>query len=121
MTDTNQAHDLFRLYRPEWITVFTTHEGADRAITYFETTYRGRVYDTDMKIIDSSAGSAVARVQLQLRLPNLKGEFKHAYLAQRHAETQGWDEWTIVARNSKADHDLRGYSVKKLPTKEHPR
>lgn len=116
--------DLYRLYRQEWITVFTASEtavgddpgaAALEAMEHFEAKFRGRVHEHDVRIVAAGLHPHSARVHLQLRLPNLKGEFKYAYLAERYAEDQGWDDWTIVARNSKDDHDLRGYSVKKLP------
>jgi hypothetical protein len=116
------ADDLYRLYRPEWIIVHvvTADDNGDcahlleRLREVFDERFHGRVRDEDVQYRCTGAGiNAVA--QLLLRLPTLKGEFKYVHLAERHADEQGFDEHTIVARNSKADHDLRQYATRKLP------
>lgn len=117
-----EADDLHRLYRPEWVSVHveaavdgdrTPEALTEAALAHFDAHYDGRVHSGDMRLAVAGAGPT-ARVALQLRLPNLKGEFKTAALAHAHATGQGWDDYTVVGRNTKADHELRGYGVKKL-------
>ncbi len=119
------ADDLYRIYRPEWVIVFVAaadrigsdadgHELVAATAEFFASRYSGRVRDEDVRHTAVGAGPT-ARVQLQLRLPNLKGEFKTEPLARAFAAEQGWDDATVVARNGKADHELRAYGVKKLP------
>jgi hypothetical protein len=85
----------------------------DCANEFFDAKYAGRVRDIDVRFVPRGLG-AYATVQLQLRLPTLKGEFKTEALAIEFAVDQGWTDATVVVRNSKADHDLRNYGVKKL-------
>jgi len=136
--DSLGTDDLVRLYRPEWVIVHTeTHEpgrGDDRvdlataAQAYGVTHYAGRIHPEDMRVQTAGSGTSV-RVHLQLRLPTLKGEFTATEAAHAHAAAQGWqpaqpteagtpvdDGYLVVTRNSRDDHDLRAYSVKKLPT-----
>lgn len=113
-----ETDDVYRVYRPEWVIVCVfgvPAEGAalEQAHRYFQENYAGRVHPEHARFEHVGAGPH-AVVYLQLKLPTLKGEFKYAFLAQRHAEKQGWSDWSIVARNSKADHELRSYGVKRL-------
>ncbi len=115
-----EAEDLFRLYRPEWIIAYTAHVALDGYQTeelgvvcrnYFVKNYQDRVHAEDMRI---TADDKVRPewVRLELRLPVLKGEFVHRADAEAHA--QGWEPpFAIVERNSRADHDLRSYGIKK--------
>ncbi len=123
MPEPSEAEDLYRVYRPEWVTVYTAHANTveyddvqtlcEAAERHWEVTYAGRVRPDDMRIIDGGQGRH-ALVRLQLRLPTLKGEFKTERLALLYAGEQGWPEAKVVARNGPADHDLRSYGVKKL-------
>ena len=127
------AASWYRVYRPEWVIVYTAHaatmdprplseptsperhvELARAAIEYFEAHYLGRVRDGDVRLFLSGRG-AHAVVLLQLRLANLTGVFKTEELALDFAADHAWTDTTIVARNSRLDHELRGYGVKKLP------
>lgn len=128
ITDEPPDGEIYRLYRPEWVVMYTAvHEpnGAagyrpeDLALAcweHYKLRYVGRVFDTDTRIdLDNAEHPTVAR--LMLRLPTMKGEFKHPTLAYEFGQGQGWDEFTVVERNSQADHDLRAYGTKKLPAR----
>jgi hypothetical protein len=112
-----ETDDVYRLYRSEWVTVFTA--GADGELSawkHYEVTYHGRVRRGDARIVVDGEGEH-ALTRLQLFLPTMKGEFKFAVHVARFAEMRGWgDDYTIVARNSVADHDLRAYSIRMLAT-----
>jgi hypothetical protein len=115
--EARDSEDIFRLYRQEWVEVFTSHalgaEGAAEAYSYFGEKYEGRVYPDDVAYVP---GSPTTPTKVKLRLPNLRGEFKFAFLANRFAEEQGFSDWQIVAKNSKADYLIKDYSRKKLPS-----
>jgi hypothetical protein len=120
MSDTD---DVYRVYRPEWLIVdVTTRLGDDpsdeamiaTARAVFDTKFAGRVHDHDVRYTTVGTGQH-AQVLLELRLPNLTAEWKTRALAEKYVAGRGWSDATIVARNSKPDFDLRGYSVKKLP------
>lgn len=123
LTAVRETDDVYRVYRPEWIMVhFEMASGDDelpqpllrRVQEVFAERYAGRVHDTDVQFAASGAGiNAVA--QLLLRLPNIKGEFATEGHAHAYVREQGWGDATVVARNSKADHQLRQYSIRKLP------
>jgi hypothetical protein len=132
--------EVFRLYRPEWVVlhVVTVTDNQPRAAmltaaqAHFEDKYAGRVNVDDVRFVcfgREQCGSCDAglpqsctcpeqqpdeAVQVQVHLPTLKGEFKYAILAAAHAEAEGFEDWTIVVRDSEADHELRGYGVRKL-------
>ncbi len=116
------SDELYRLYRPEWQIVNVTSRLSDdpsdeamltAARAHFEDKYAGRVRDEDVRYVTSGSGRH-ALVQLHLRMPTLKGEFRYAFDAQRHAEANGWSQWDIVVRHSDADRRLRAYGVTKL-------
>lgn len=119
-----ETDDVYRLYRPEWVIAYGTTRGpadADekdmlvRTMQYFRDHYEGRVRPEDVRFSVTNQSTTYAIARLDIRMPVLKGEFKFAFLAERHANEQGWSDWQIVARNSKADHELRSYGVKLLP------
>jgi hypothetical protein len=114
--------DLHRVYRNEWVivhVVVASPTGAEECRRHFDETYRGRVRDDEVRFVGEGAG--LYRVdQLQLKLPNLKGEFKHLPDAVRFAEEHCQPRYSIVNKNSKADHELRNYGVKMLPREPGP-
>lgn len=122
-----ETDDIYRLYRPEWVIVYTAvhdplaadsyrpDEVLPACVEHFERRYAGRVLPGDNRIEpDNFVTPTMAR--LLLRLPTMKGEFKHAMHAFDFARAQGWTEFTVVERNSTADHDLRQYGTRRLPT-----
>lgn len=116
-----ETEDVYRLYRPEWVIVHTITGRGEYAepfvkecFDFFDRTYGGRVERQDVDIVATTNLVDSFWVHLKMRKPNMKGEFKQAFLAQRHAEKQGWPDYEIVARNSKRDHELRSFGTKKL-------
>lgn len=120
------AEDLFRLYREEWVIVHTVTGtyNADSGIwstlqkarDHAKEHYRGRVEPMHIRIdasIDDADNPVQVWVHVLLFKPNLKGEFKHARLAANFAAQQDWEDWEIVSRNSRRDHELRNYGVKR--------
>ncbi len=118
---------LWRVYRPEWTVVHTetccgatacddviAHQQAalakvdDRAAAF-----TGRVKPEDLTV-NATLRNGAMTYQLMLRAPVCKGEFKTAILAHRWAEERGFDEWWVAARDSREDHQLRGYGTKLL-------
>ena len=124
-----EGRDVWRLYRSEWVLVYTVsahrdekkhHQGAALSESvaaqcrdHFTDLYAGRVRDEDVRF-ETMKVAGLPRSRLYLRLPVLKGEFKHRYLAEAHAALSRWDDHTIVEKNSADEHDLRSYGVRRL-------
>lgn len=122
MNGTEAGGDIYRLYRPEWVTAYVV-ERADmndcrqEVDNFFTARYVGRVRDEHVRYAYlTSSGADHATTVLQLLLPTVKGEFKYAHLAWEYARSRGWGEDTcqVVMRNSRDDHELRAYGVRKL-------
>lgn len=119
-----EIEDVYRVYRPEWIVVYTStrapHDpaGASGAVqrcrNEFDRLYAGRVRPEDVDYLIANSEKNYAIAQLLIRKPNIKGEFKTKAQAEYFVKVQGWRDAAVVARNSKADHELRSYGVKKL-------
>lgn len=114
----DSGDNLWRVYRPEWLIVYVT-DGSDgvgeRIDQYIADKLVGRVRDEDIRLVtEGEPPHGIA--QLQVRKPNMRGEFKHLADARAFASDQGWDDAVLVKRNSPADHDLRMYGTKRLPT-----
>lgn len=111
-----EAEDLWRVYRPEWLIVYVTEvdEGAEaRAAEVALDRFAGRIRADDCRVVIDETAKVL---QLQVRKPNMRGEFKHLTDASSYVAEQEWDDTTIVQRNSPADHELRAYGTKRLPT-----
>ena len=140
MTEPAATHDLWRVYRREWVIVYSLNAVLNRAdpladhlpvilsdgvSEYFEAHYAGRVADDDVRFGSEILG-LTAHAQLELFLPNLKAEFKHradaeTYLQRRlevdvDAVPLGGRVYHVVQRNSTQEQELLSYGVKKLPT-----
>lgn len=116
--DTN---DVFRLYCREWVTAQTITTTAFDGIPAFELAKEwvaqnlaGRVHEKHIRITVDTDGNTAFWSNVLIYKDNLKGEFKHAENAQAYALLKKFDEYTIVPRNSKSDHDIRNYGVVKL-------
>lgn len=117
-----ECQSLYRAYRHEWIVVHFLMQDPDNPTPlidqmreYFQQRYEGRVVAEDMRIVRD--GTDINEIcQLQLKLPNLKGEFKRRVDALSWVKEQGWDSYRVVAAGSLADHELRQYSIRKLPS-----
>lgn len=115
----HETDDIWRLYHREWVIAHTVSRTGDHdARPAFEMGRQwmmenldGRVHEghTRLTMNTDNAGSFWAHVEVFK--DNLKGEFKDVAHAQMFASKQGFDEYTIVPRNSKSDHDIRNYGV----------
>lgn len=117
-----ETDDTFRLYRREWVIVHTvTGEGpaaepfVAEAFEHIKKNVTGRVRANDITCEANTNNAGTFWVHVKICKPNMKGEFKYRHLAERFATKQGYDEYEIVARNSKHDHEIRSYGVKLLP------
>lgn len=114
-----ETDDVYRVYRDEWVIVYvstvpTVGTALQNCQGWFQATYAGRVHPEDVRYEHVGHGPH-AMCQLQLRMPTLKAEWKTRELAERYIEAIGFTDAIIVARNSKADHEVRAYGVRKLP------
>lgn len=116
-----ETDDIWRLYTREWVTVhtitMTATEGRpvfEAAQAWAEENLTGRVHQHDIKVELNTDLHTEFWAHIQVFKDNLKGEFKYVETAQAHAKRSGYDEYVIVPRNSKSDHDIRSYGVTKL-------
>ncbi len=116
-----ETDDLWRLYRREWVIVHTIDSVADdgrpafdAARTWIADNLTGRVREQDIQIELNTDLGRTFWAHVMVFKDNLKGEFKHAEIAQMFAQRRQYDEYTIVPRNSKTDHEIRSYGVVKL-------
>lgn len=113
--------DLYRLYAREWVIVHTVtmrgNDGRDTFMTcqrWIEDNLDGRVPHGDVQIELNTDRHGLFWGHVKVFKDNLKGEFKYSNHAEVHARSTGLEEYTIVERNSPADHEIRAYGVKKL-------
>lgn len=119
-----EPDDIYRLYVREWVTVHTVEalEGLDvpGALAYGKATQwahdnlGGRVREQDIRIILNTDLGSRFWANIQVFKDNLKGEYKVLSAAELAASIKKYDEYTIVPRNSPADHEIRSYGVAKL-------
>jgi len=115
-----ETADTFKVYVPEWVIMFTSKAphaegGQAEAEAFFATKYEGRVEDTDVRYEPASrVFPDKFPTRLFLRLPNVKGEFKTKLHADDFVEKSGLAEAQVVARNSRNEHKLKDYGIKKL-------
>jgi hypothetical protein len=119
-----ETNDTFKVYVKEWLMVFASIApvkagGEQEVLDRFEEKYAGRVRDEDVRLEPSSSVSPDDySMRLMLRLPNVKGEFKTRALASAYVDEQGFEDASIVSRNSRDEHVLKDYSIKKLLVKK---
>lgn len=116
ITGMSADEPTWRVYAPEWLTVYTSDQlevtGHQECKDHFAAKYQGRVRPEDMRI----RGAGVLRPQqqaLQLRLPNLKGEHKDRQVAMDHYT--GLPHAALVQRGSLEEQVLLDYGKKMLP------
>jgi hypothetical protein len=116
-----ETDDIFRLYVREWVVVQTFDMQADdgrelfeQARTWVAGNLNGRVYDKDVRLTMFTDLQSRFWCHVEVFKDNLRGEFKHHSLAEQFARSNDFDEYTIVPRNSAADHNIRNYGVVKL-------
>lgn len=114
--------DIWRLYRREWVVAHTiTRYGDDdgrntfdACVAWAKENFDGRVRTEDINVELNTDQKSVFWGHVMIYRENLKGEFKSFGTAETFASINHYDEYTIVPRNSTADHELRTYGVKKL-------
>jgi hypothetical protein len=120
-----ETDDIWRLYRREWVIVYSIsmtvppppEQCVRAAHNWAAENLSGRVREPDIRLsatVDDAEQPGIVWVHIEVYKDNLKGEFKHIEAAQTHAAIEKYDEYTIVPRNSKSDHDIRNYGVVKL-------
>lgn len=103
-----ETPDLWKAYRPEWLITHTARTEAECAAV-FHASHAGRIRDEDVRYREH-----VGLWALELRLPNLKGEFKTRELADRYATEQVDQNTVVVARSSRDEMKLLEYGKRKL-------
>lgn len=106
-----ETPDIWKVYQPDWLIVCATTSDL-LCRDYFDRFYAGRVRDEDVRYNSAVGGTFV----LELRLPNLKGEFKYKHLAEAWVELHPAKGTEIVARSSRAEMKLLEYGKRKLVT-----
>lgn len=118
------AEAPWRVYLAEWVAVYTSDssgpEGADECWDHFERNYKGRVREEHRQVVATSPVKPGAYpYSLELRLPNLKGEFKDEAAAwMLSGELMTLDASPkphVVRRGSPAEQALLDYGKKMLP------
>lgn len=112
----------WRLYVREWVCVYTSTasgtEGQDECRELFEKTYRGRVLDSEWRVVQ---GSHALFAWLELFLPNLAGEFRDwaaaDELSDELAEVNSPAALSvfIVQRGTREERELLDYGRRRLP------
>jgi hypothetical protein len=106
----------WKVYLPEWLIVYTAGvsgtEGRDECRRHFDGRYQGRMRSEDWRLVNTQYP------QLQVRLPNLHGEFKDysdaVALASELVDDRGGTAH-VVQRGSAEEKALLDYSRKMLP------
>jgi len=116
----NEIQSTWRVYIKEWLR--DDSDCTEESLTErFEAKYGGRLLDEDWRISgDDEFPSTPLEFFLEIRLWNVKGEWKDAVEAEEHArllrEVGGHPEAEAVPRNSRREHVLKSYG--KLLLKE---
>lgn len=119
---TQENDDIWRLYHREWVIVHTiTRKGDQDAVPCFheakawaDENLKGRVQEGDVRLVGNTDLGTTFWFHVEIFKDVMKGEFKYVSHAQRTAHQNGYEEYVIVPRNSKSDHDIRNYGVVKL-------
>ena len=113
----------WRVYMDEWLIVWTGDapgpEGQAECLSHFQVKYQGRVRERDWRVVPGIRGVELARAPycLQLRLPNLRGEYKDqdCALAQVASVSCPGRNAEVVRRGSAQERELLDYGRKMLP------
>lgn len=117
----------WRVYLPEWQFVYTSdvlgEPGIDECLIFYRQRYEGRVREEDWRTVPAVMGARGPQPQaLQLRLPNLRGEFKDYDTAVEWAshladQIPSGDQVAVVVvqRGSVEERELLEYGKKMLP------
>jgi len=115
----------WRVYLPEWLTVYTSDasgslDGGLDCLSWFRRSYSGRVRLEDHRVVPAAAAAEMDSYRpycLQLRLPNLKGEFKDRNQAADLLQAMGGTDG-LVRCGSPQEQALLDYGRKMLPAGE---
>ena len=106
----------WRVYRPEWVVAYTSSQlevdGQEECKAEFRERFRGRVRDEDQRIRNPD-GFRPGRRVLELRLPNLQGEYKEREDAERLLAERG-DGAVVVRQGSPEERELTDYGRRML-------
>ncbi len=120
----------WRVYHYEWITVHTAFgrdsaSAIEHATAHYTEHYAGRVREADVQYLFDEETYGRAAVLLQLRLPNLRGEFKDRERAEQFSDLMFGAEpghrVHVVGADTEQDRTLLAYGVKQLPVELHDR
>jgi hypothetical protein len=103
----------WKVYLPEWLAVFSVAGDGPECWDHFAGKYAGRVRDEDRRVKVEPDHQV-----LQMRLPNLQGEFKDradALALARDLEPDSGQAVRIVQRGSAEEKALLEYGTKMLP------
>jgi len=107
---------VWRLYAPDWLTVFTSTKdgeaGKQECLGNFSERFEGRVDDGDWQIVIPESGGWLTF--LQVRLPVLKGEFTDERAVHRRAGEFEGLPYRIVRRGSPEERELQAYGRRRL-------
>jgi hypothetical protein len=98
----------WRVYLREWVIVYPGSPGKAECARHFESRYAGRVRDQDWRIVPGAGG-----YRLELRLPNLKGEYRDRADALEHYTEL--PHAYLVQAGTPEEKALLGYGRKMLP------
>ncbi len=117
----NPITDTVRLYVREWVIVHTITMSANDAITVLTAAQEwaknhldGRIPDNHINYEINTDGRLLYWCHIRVFKENLKGEFRYVTNAESFAVLKGYEEYTVVRRNSPEDNDIRNYGVIKL-------
>jgi hypothetical protein len=112
----------WRVYLTEWLIIWTSDasgpEGMAECVEHFERKYRGRVRAGDRRVVPAitgRGGGTDGPYCLQLKLPNLRGEYKDREDAEKKSFLLYAKYAALVQRGSAEEQALLDYGKKMLP------
>jgi len=115
--------ELWRAYLPEWLVAYSStlsgDTGWEECYAFLRRNYDGKLHHHDFRFVtpDGQAPGADSGYSgwwvLQLRLNNLRGEFRDKDDAVKLAAELGSDA-EVVAKFSREDRKLAGYGKRRL-------
>lgn len=110
---------MYRLYRPELVTVHTVQAAGTDAHPCFElarqwakTNIDDDVDDRDVNILMNTDGHGRFWAHIRIWTDLLKGEYTTRTGAENSAQLRGFDEYTIAVKDSADDQRLRRSRLK---------
>ncbi len=107
--------DTWCVYQPEFVAVYASeargNDGRDECVAVFDRTWRGKITDEDWRL--KNTGVRPYRYELQLKLHNLKGEYKDRNLALERSGKIGRGA-VVVKWGSPEEQQLLDYGDRQL-------